>query len=355
MPIKSDENLSNQVIQLPKIFIEKYMKNAPHSFSVIYIYAISLCNSNNLDSSNSSIAKDLNILETDVLNAFKYWEKEGIVTLKDDDVVLLDLNNIKPNNINTYFNDDFSKKTIKKEKPDYSIEEINAYAKNSPDVDAIFKSAQQHLGRLISYDDMATIFSFHDWLNLPLEVIEIMIAYCSENGNRAIRYLEKVAIDWAENEINTPEKALSRIKNYSNKYKVYTKTLNLNRMLSPVEEELFKKWIEEFKMSEEIIIYALEKTILTTGNISLNYADTVITNWHNKKITTIEGAEEESAEYLKNNKQKTYSKDTNYTKNNIYVAKKNKFSNFEQRKWDFKEIEQNEQDFIEKSIAERKD
>ena len=86
-------------------------------------------------------------------------------------------------------------------------------------VKGLFISAQTHLGKLLSQNDMSMIFSFYDWLRLTPEVIEILLAYCVEGGHRNMNYIEKVAISWAEEGIDSPKKALDYMKLRRNGYR----------------------------------------------------------------------------------------------------------------------------------------
>ena len=68
------------------------------------------------------------------------------------------------------------------------------------------------MGKLLSRPEISTLYSLHDWLRLPLEVIEILLAYCCENGHRSMRYIEKVAITWADDGVKDAASALEPIK-----------------------------------------------------------------------------------------------------------------------------------------------
>ena len=52
---------------------------------------------------------------------------------------------------------------------------------------------------------MNTVFYWYDGLKFPGEVIEYLVEYCITNGHSSLRYMDKVAIGWAENGINSIE------------------------------------------------------------------------------------------------------------------------------------------------------
>ena len=44
---------------------------------------------------------------------------------------------------------------------------------------------------MLSQQDMSLLFSFYDWLGLPMEVIELLLSYCTASGHTGMRYIEK--------------------------------------------------------------------------------------------------------------------------------------------------------------------
>ena len=99
-------------------------------------------------------------------------------------------------------------------RPEYSADEINYYMNHNSDFRSLLNSAQSYMGKLLSRPEISTLYSLHDWLRLPLEVIEILLAYCCENGHRSMRYIEKVAITWADDGVKDAASALEHIKDY---------------------------------------------------------------------------------------------------------------------------------------------
>lgn len=85
-------------------------------------------------------------------------------------------------------------KAIPSERPQYSPAELSCYLKRE-DVKRLFQSAQQKLGKTLSSGDMATLFSFYDWLGLPLEVIDLLLTYCVSRGKRGCIISKK--LPWA--------------------------------------------------------------------------------------------------------------------------------------------------------------
>ena len=64
-------------------FIENYMPEANGAYVKVYLLALSLA-VYGYEMSASSIASQLNLLESDVINAFDYWNKKGALKYDKD-------------------------------------------------------------------------------------------------------------------------------------------------------------------------------------------------------------------------------------------------------------------------------
>ena len=61
-------------------FIDEYMNEANDAQLKVYLYLVRMLNAN-LETSVQDIADRFNHTEKDVLRAFVYWEKKGLLTL----------------------------------------------------------------------------------------------------------------------------------------------------------------------------------------------------------------------------------------------------------------------------------
>ncbi len=63
----------NKSVPLPMEFINKYMISANATYVKVYLYGLAKCYEGEEDISNAAIAEALDILETDVNKAWRYW------------------------------------------------------------------------------------------------------------------------------------------------------------------------------------------------------------------------------------------------------------------------------------------
>ena len=267
-------------------FVDKYMPGANPLYVQVYLYGLRLCYGAGVESDNKKIAEALDMLETDVVRAFKFWEKKGIVKLSDDGVEYVDLS--------------MEEVTPKPEKPTYKPDEIVDIIDNNDEIRQLIIHAECIFGKTLSKGDTATLLSFYDWLRLPFEVILMLLEHCASLSKTSMRYAEKVAMSWADKGVNTIEKAKEYLENSEKRAKINRKYKRLfsivNRDLSDIEYAHIIQWTENMQFSSQLIKAAYEKTVLATGDISFAYMNGILQSWYNKGITEMDGVKEEEAE-----------------------------------------------------------
>jgi len=213
-------------------------------------------------------------------------------------------------------------------RPDYTTKEIAAYAKES-EFSQLLYIVQKYLGKTLSTNEVKTIISFNDWLGLSIDVIELLIDYCVDNDHRNMRYIEKVAIDWADNDINTIEKAKVRTETYNKSYFVILKAYGItDRSPTPNQIKLMDKWLNNLQFDISVIVEACERTIAQINKAEMRYTDSILETWATAKVRTM--ADIENLD--QNRPKKTYNKAAPKQANN-------KFSNYNQREYDYDKLE----------------
>ena len=104
---------------------------------------------------------------------------------------------------------------------------------------------------------------------------------------------------------------------------IIAKKLGLTRALTTFEEEYIDKWISDYNYDLDIIEMALKKST-SKLNISFDYIDKIISNWHDHNLKT----KDDINKYITEFKQKQ--------KNIKELEKKSKASNtnYQQRSYD---------------------
>ena len=332
-----------QSIEIPCTFIDYYMTSCPPVYSLIYIFSMKkLLHGETI--STVEIAKQFNITESDVLNAWKHWESAGLVKLENpgNDMSVMFLHvGIPAKTV------DPVPEVRVAARPQYTIEELTCYRQQSRDIARVFKVAEQTLGKLLSSNDLNIIFSFHDWLGLPLDVIEYLLTYCEENGHRSLRYIEKCAMDWADNGIDDLEKALNYVQAFDKNYRAILHYMGqTSGYPTPSHRKYMDKWLDQWQMPLDLIMEACDRCVAQIDKPKFNYVDKILSEWHKKDIRDIAGVKAADAEFAKN---KEVSGVVPIDKNTA-KPKPNRFVNFAQRDTDYSRYEQLERAYLEQKL-----
>ncbi|MDO4530547.1 MAG: DnaD domain protein [Bacillota bacterium] len=310
--------------ELTKAFIEQELPMAPPLYVSVYLMTLAC------GGTAAEVAKKLNATETEVLYAWGYWKGKGY--LQDTEKAEKEAKAAE------------APKPVQSaaQRPEYSPREL-AQVESHPDMQRLFRFASEKLGKALSHEDMSMLYGFHDWLGLPVSVIELLLSYCINNGKRGMRYIEKVAISWAEAGIHTLEQADDYIGMRRNGFGGIMKAFGLNRQPLAAEEEYMKKWLSTYGLSLEVIGNACERTVMRTGRVSFEYADKILTDWKQAGVQSLEDVAALDQAYAARKEQKPAAK-----KQPEQNKKQNRFINYTQSQWDFEELERLERELREK-------
>lgn len=311
------------------VFVDKYMTKANATFVKVYLYGLRLCYAVGTKPDNAHIAKALDLLESDVVQAWKYWEKKGVIRRgMEGGIEFVDLTMETP-----------APPPQAQEKPQYKAQDIASAVTTDRRMSMLVDFAQNVFGKTLGTAETATLFSFYDWLKLPLEVIMMLLEHCAALEKYSMRYAEKIAIAWADEGINTIERAEQHLQNADKRAKLsrkYKRILGIvGRDLSDAEYAHILQWTEEMKMPQEMIKTAYEKAVLSTGHTNFPYINAILQSWHKQGIYTIGDLDRDKAPAASPKP---------------LPKKNNKFVNYEQTGvYDFDEIERRA---LEKRIKE---
>jgi len=328
------EGISNVTI-VPNAFIDQYMSSANGAYVKVYLYLLRCFSGSHQGISISSIADHLDNTEKDVIRALSYWEKLRLLTITRNSledittISLIDFSNLQ-NHVQAPYQDYAQDEIAVSEIPDESVpsfEIINAndavapkgavFAKdtslteepiesiplgkkptdrqsysaektaqltNNDDVKWMIHIVEIYLDRPLKPMDIQLILYLYEELHFSAELIMYLYEYCVSKSKKNVSYIEAVALTWAEEGIDTEEKAKVATAAYSNNFNVVNKAFGLNRAPGQIERQYITKWVETFGFSDDIITEACNRTILRTQKPDFKYADKILDNWFKKGV-----------------------------------------------------------------------
>ena len=299
-------------ILLSDEFILQHMPRANGTYVKVFLYAYQHYCNRVSGLSTQSIAQALHLLESDVIEALHYWQDLGLVHMEDmngalsirfEDGGALPTPPPVRDKMKRQKEEEEQRPVVSKvvrveHKPTYTPEELALYQTN-PKIAGLFAKASTSLGAPLSPPNLSLLYSFYDYYRLPVDVIEYLIDYCLTHGGRTLRYMEKVALDWSDQGINSLEKA----KAYVTRFASYRPILNALHIRAPrpsdQELEYICRWMDEYHMPEELIVEACTRAYNRTGQPSFAYADSILENWNLMQIHTMEGVEKADESFLR--------------------------------------------------------
>lgn len=299
-------NIKQEYMSISIDFVERLVPDANPTFVKIYLYALMLCSSGK-ECSSEIIAQKLGLLESDVLLAMKYWDEKTNAVSKTTPI------------------------PPKPQKQEITVDNVVSDVEESEELRQMLSLAQEVLGKTLTPTDTKTLYWIHSNLNMPIEVILVLLEYCVSINKRNMSYIEQVALSWNERGINTLEDADSFMREQSQREQSYASLKRIfginSRDLTNIEQNYLKTWTSVYNMSEEMIALAYEYCILRINKLSFPYMDRIIENWFENGIHTIADAEADNENFK--NKQ-----DSEKSENFNILKTEESSDEFEKRMWE---------------------
>lgn len=164
----------------------------------------------------------------------------------------------------------------------------------SEEIRCLMQEAEQIFGRCLSTNDTATLLMLHDDYGLPTDVILMLLQFSAGGGKPFMRYVERIAINWADEGITTHRQAEEKLQELTERrraWNVVMHALNLpERSPSSKEASLAAQWVQEWKFSPEMIRCAYDRCVDSTGKYLPSYMHKILERWQKENIRTPEQA-----------------------------------------------------------------
>ena len=229
---------------------------------------------------------------------------------------------------------------------EYTLDEIKEFRKN-PDISELFFIIETYLKHTLSSTDTNMVLYWLDELHFSTDLVEYLVEYCITKGHSSLRYMNKVALGWADAGIKTVDQAKDDAAAHSQIYYSVMKALGITgRNLVDSEVSLINKWVGEYGFDIELVKAACSKTISAIQKPSFEYTDSILANWRKKDVHTLKDVEVLDANFAKANKasatgssQGTNAANCSSKPKSNNSSSKNKFNNFNQRNNDYDKLE----------------
>ena len=224
MVLKSEISVGQTPV--PNLFIEEYMPQASGTCIKVYLCLLRL---QGQDFTVASLADMLDNAERDVIRALRYWKKQGLIALTEDEageiteLSLLDIAAVRRRELERLREPHVPKTAEAKPEPApapapapeapaepagkekaaptrrfYAPTEVEQLRNEEPAFGELVFAAEVYLARTLSPSETERFAYFHKDLEMPCDLLEYLVEYCVGLDKKSLRYIEKVALAWHE-------------------------------------------------------------------------------------------------------------------------------------------------------------
>lgn len=220
-------------------FIFEYMPEATGDAVKVYIYGLFLCKNAEFNVSVKDFADSLKLTESEVKDAFSYWEEFGLVSVVSTE----------PFEVVYYpFTSNSKPRKIKAEK--YTV----------------FSNSLQSLipSRMISTNEFSEYFSIMEVYGIKPEAMLMIVRYCVDLKGESIgyKYISTVAKDFGNRKILTTEQVENELSSYvrrTGEIERILKAMSLKKKPEIEDLNYLNKWTDELGFETDNIVFAAGK------------------------------------------------------------------------------------------------
>lgn len=253
------------VFTVPSIVADNHLKFAKAEHLKVLIYI--LRNISNFDEV-SLIAEATDLSEYEVSEALLYWADAGILCPKE-----------KIAEVPTP-----QKVALKSEKPNRS--DVLKRGNEDPKIRYLLREAQLKFGRNLKTNESNTLVWLYDDLGLDVSLILLIIQHAVAHNKANIRFIESTAVRWVDkgiNSITAADEELRLMALGEQAWGIVSSAFGIERRKpSQKETDYSVLWIEEWKLSREMLVAAYEECVNQKSKFIFSYVIKVLENWHSK-------------------------------------------------------------------------
>ena len=282
------------VFSVPAVVVDKYMKLASAEQIRTLLWVLRHAAE---QPTTEQAAESLRYSEENVREYVAFWQQNGILQTDAPTVPAPQMQTVR--HVETRKPEKPALPDLPENKP--TAAEILARTKETPELGFLFQEAQKKFSRTIGYDGQCTLLLMHDRYGLPVEVILMIIEYCAEVRKTSNAYIAAMGKSWAQEEIDTIEKAEEKIGELHRCGKLWKELASSAGLTAPtptsVQSEYLRAWSTELGYGSDMIFLAYEEMANHCTKLSFAYMNKVLRNWHGKGLKTPQDVAEDNRRF----------------------------------------------------------
>lgn len=233
------------ITPVENMFLQEFMLRAPGNYVKAYLYGLMQCYHPAEAMSLARMARDMDMAEDEVFQAFQYWERMGLLRRVADSPPEYVYKNLKHKLLMPGGEGD----SVYRYK-DFNVALHNLFDKK----------------RKLHEQDYRRVYEWIEVLGLPETVAIMLIRYCIDQYGLRFSFekADALAREWAEQGVRTIEDA-EEITRYSKQLaedlKQVLRRLGQRRAPSIDEQDLYRKWTGDWGFTLPAILEACKETV----------------------------------------------------------------------------------------------
>ena len=377
MQLSLHNGSSSGVTIISNIFIDYYMPRANGEFVKIYLYLLRSLQSGDTALDLAAVADVFDCTESDVLRTLRYWENQKLVVLAGTDTqTSIDflqpmvpdmMQNTMAEQAITQISPATSTNTVTSGSPSTAGASVTP-ARNAPqtstqpsqttgnkktmsadrlkelreqeDVRQILFLAESYLGTTLSRTVTDELLYIYEELHFSVDLFDYLIEYCVSKGSKDIHYIKKVAFSWHEAGIDTVTRAKQETTTYHRNYFSILKAFGISNR-NPIQSEIhmIDHWMKDYGFTMDILTEACSRTVASTGKANFRYADRILSGWKDKGVRHLTDIQALDTLHRQLQSDRQEQKQRQEQKGIRPSGSGNKFNNFQQRNYDYAQLE----------------
>ncbi len=267
----SSSYIINDKTVVDNIFINNFVPDAPDLCVKVYLMGLSKCaNSVAPDNNITNFANVLNVSEQEVVDAFKYWQEQGVVQIINTspiEVRFMPLNatlgNIKKFKIGKY--------------TDFNIQVQEILSK-----------------RMITPTEFSEYYNVIEANHMEPEAMLMIIKYCADRKgeNVGYSYIITVATNWCKEGkgIHTCEDVENKITELGvldDKVTLVLNALGTKRKVQLEDVQMLNRWTNELDFDLNTIIAVAKRLQLKKVKADIGYLNNLLNKYYEMRLTSV--------------------------------------------------------------------
>lgn len=291
MTIRWDPEALDEVFALPAQVVDKHIRLAGSAQLKVLLW---LARAGRGEFDPDACAAAIGLPAADCIDALQYWVETGVLTRSGAKPARARTTKPAPSAepVSVQSAPKAPAPVARPQAVKPQMPEVIAREKASPEFAYLLDTTSARLGKPLSPGDMETLLYLYDTVGLPAEVVLMVVAYAITMGKTNMRYIEKIALDWADLGITTMAAAEEQLCHLERSRDAWARVCGWLALAieHPTVAQMnnAEKWIFGWKMPEELIRHAYALCREKTGKFQSNYMTKILEHWHLDGLDTLE-------------------------------------------------------------------